>query len=124
MARVALRLPLASGVKLTETGHGEAGFRVTAEQWSARTAKAVTSPPLSATPRTRRGALPVLATVTVRADAEVPTGWGSKATAPGLSPRSCAGRLTGATCPARRAPLPPFDRARADDGRARVASSR
>ena len=64
----------------------------------------------------------MLATVTVRADAEVPTGWGSKATAPGLSPRSCAGRLTGATCPARRAPLPPFADAAADDGWAGVAS--
>ena len=32
MVRVALRLPSASGVKFTETGQGEPGFRVTPEQ--------------------------------------------------------------------------------------------
>src|SRR5579872_3657905 len=93
IVRVALRLPSASGVKLTATGQGAPGFRVTPEQWSPVTAKAVTSPPLSETARTFSGALPVLATVTVRAAPEEPTGWGSKATAPGLSPSSCAGRF-------------------------------
>src|SRR5580704_7096527 len=95
MVRVALRRPSASGAKLSDTGQEAPGARVTPEHLSATTTKALALPPERATPRTRSGALPVLATVRVRAAAELPTGWGSKASEPGVSPRICAGRFIG-----------------------------